>query len=191
MWLAMLCAAGALLIAPVGVGPLHRLDRHGVGVSASEVPVTGISDPHAVATTFDLMAACLRGGLPAGTAALAVSSTAPGDAAGALRTTADLLILGADPEAAWAPVSHVPEIEALARMARRSARSGASLADAVAELAESERLRAEDAAAAAAEKAGVLISGPLGLCFLPAFVCLGIVPVVVGLAGNVLGGGLL
>ena len=76
-------------------------------------------------------------------------------------------------------------------MARRSARSGASLADAVAELAEAERASAEDAAAAAAERAGVLISGPLGLCFLPAFVCLGIVPVVIGLAGNVLGGGLL
>ena len=28
---------------------------------------------------------------------------------------------------------------------------------------------------------------PLGLCFLPAFVCLGIVPVVIGLAGEVLG----
>ncbi len=26
----------------------------------------------------------------------------------------------------------------------------------------------------------VLIAGPLGLCFLPAFVCLGIVPVVAG-----------
>jgi hypothetical protein len=37
----------------------------------------------------------------------------------------------------------------------------------------------------------VLISGPLGLCFLPAFVCLGIVPVIAGLAGRVLGGGLL
>ena len=108
-----------------------------------------------------------------------------------MRTTADLLSLGADPEVSWAPVAALPEIEPLARMARRSARSGASLADAVAELAEAERASAEDAAAAAAERAGVLISGPLGLCFLPAFVCLGIVPVVIGLAGNVLGGGLL
>jgi hypothetical protein len=28
----------------------------------------------------------------------------------------------------------------------------------------------------------VLITGPLGLCFLPAFFCLGVLPVVVGLA---------
>jgi len=40
--------------------------------------------------------------------------------------------------------------------------------------------------AAAARKVGVLAVAPLGLCFLPAFVCLGIVPVVVGLASQVL-----
>ena len=48
---------------------------------------------------------------------------------------------------------------------------------------------AADAARAAAERASVLIAGPLGLCYLPAFVCLGIVPVVVGLAGDVLRSG--
>jgi hypothetical protein len=33
----------------------------------------------------------------------------------------------------------------------------------------------------------VLIGGPLGLCcYLPTFLCLGIVPVVAGLAGDVL-----
>jgi hypothetical protein len=46
-------------------------------------------------------------------------------------------------------------------------------------------------AAATAERAAVLIAGPLGLCFLPAFVCLGIVPVVAGLAGHLLQSGLL
>jgi hypothetical protein len=32
---------------------------------------------------------------------------------------------------------------------------------------------------------------PLGLCFLPAFILLGIVPVVAGLAGDIFGSGLL
>ncbi|WP_174555457.1 type II secretion system F family protein, partial [Nocardia xishanensis] len=82
-------------------------------------------------------------------------------------------------------------IDSLARMARRSARSGASLAVAVGELADQHRRAVEDAAAARAERAGVLVGGPLGLCFLPAFLCLGIVPVVIGLAGRVLEGGLL
>jgi hypothetical protein len=59
------------------------------------------------------------------------------------------------------------------------------------ELAEQSRHDAADEASASAERASVLIAGPLGLCYLPAFVCLGIVPVVAGLAGDVLGSGIL
>ena len=43
-----------------------------------------------------------------------------------------------------------------------------------------------DAAEARAQRAGVLIAAPLGLCFLPAFLVLGVAPVVIGLAGEVL-----
>ncbi|MCV7172813.1 type II secretion system F family protein, partial [Mycobacterium manitobense] len=53
------------------------------------------------------------------------------------------------------------------------------------------RSAAADAAGAAAERASVLIAAPLGLCYLPAFLCLGIVPVVAGLAGDVLQTGVL
>lgn len=77
------------------------------------------------------------------------------------------------------------------RLARRSACSGSALAQGVAELAEQSRQEAMHAATAAAERAGVLIAGPLGLCFLPAFILLGVVPVVAGLAGQVFSGGLL
>jgi pilus assembly protein TadC len=83
------------------------------------------------------------------------------------------------------------DADALLRLARRSASSGAALAQGVAELADHSRHEAADAASAAAERASVLIAGPLGLCYLPAFVCLGIVPVVAGLAGDVLGSGIL
>ncbi|MGA3256827.1 MAG: type II secretion system F family protein, partial [Mycobacterium sp.] len=83
------------------------------------------------------------------------------------------------------------QTDALLRLARRSASSGSALADGVADLADQSRDAAAHAATAAAERAGVLIAGPLGLCFLPAFVCLGIVPVVAGLAADVLQSGLL
>lgn len=152
----------------------------------------GGADPLAVSTTFDLLAACLRAGLPLATAAAAVAPDAPRPLDQSLRKAADLMSLGADPAVAWTTsAAPDPATESLARMARRSARSGASLAVAIAELAEQRRNSVADAAAARAERAGVLIAGPLGLCFLPAFVCLGIVPVVIGLAGRVLGGGLL
>ncbi|WP_020110973.1 type II secretion system F family protein [Rhodococcus sp. 114MFTsu3.1] len=187
--IAMLCAAAALITAPVDRSALGRVV--GEGGVAEKSATTTVVDRHAVATCFDMMAACLAGGLSAGAAARAVSTMAPPDVSTALRTTADLLGLGADPDDAWKAVGALPEVEALARMARRSSRSGASFADAVVELADSERASAEDAAAAEAERAGVLVSGPLGLCFLPAFVCLGIVPVVIGLASSVLGGGVL
>jgi pilus assembly protein TadC len=131
------------------------------------------------------------------TAAAATAVSAPPKLARVLRRAADLLALGADPTVAWSisPETGTSTVDvqtdALLRLARRSASSGAALADGVAGLADQSRHDAAHTAAAAAERAGVLIAGPLGLCFLPAFVCLGIVPVVAGLAGDVLQSGLL
>ncbi|OBH24267.1 hypothetical protein A5692_05325 [Mycobacterium sp. E342] len=153
-------------------------------------------DPLAVASCFDVLAVCLGAGMAVATAASAAASCAPPELARVLRRAADLLALGADPVAAWT-VTAGPradpadaQVEALLRLARRSAASGAALAEGVAELADQSRHNAAHAATATAERAGVLIAGPLGLCFLPAFVCLGIVPVVAGLASRVLQSGL-
>lgn len=149
---------------------------------------TGI-DPLDVAAAYDLFAICLRAGLPVRSAGAAVAVSLPSELAEPLRRAIDLLGLGADAEQAWHELESTPgALVDLAVLARRSARSGASMAEGLAELAIQTRAQAEDAALAAAERAGVKISGPLGLCFLPAFVCLGIAPVVIGLAGSVLGG---
>jgi pilus assembly protein TadC len=154
-------------------------------------------DPLAVASSLDVLAACLEAGMAVSTAAAATAASAPPKLARALRRVADLLALGADPTVAWSisPDTGTSTVDmqtdALLRLARRSASSGAALAGGVAELADQSRHDAAHTAAAAAERAGVLIAGPLGLCFLPAFVCLGLVPVVAGLAGDVLQSGLL
>ncbi|MGH3435756.1 MAG: type II secretion system F family protein [Sciscionella sp.] len=139
-----------------------------------------------LASTWDLLAACLRAGLPVPAAIRAVAVRAPGPADAALLRTADLLALGADPVAAWAPALDCEQTVALARGARRTARSGSALADMASALAISVRDAAGDAAEASSARAGVLITGPLGLCFLPAFLCLGVVPVVIGLASRLL-----
>jgi len=130
--------------------------------------------------------------VPAATAAAAPA--APVRLGAVLRRAADLLALGADPEIAWSAQSGSGADDdaacvALMRLARRSAASGTALAQGVTELAEQARHDAVHAASAAAGRASVLIAGPLGLCFLPAFVCLGIVPVVVGLAADVFSSG--
>jgi pilus assembly protein TadC len=157
----------------------------------------GGPDPLAVASSLDVLAVCLRAGMAVSTAAAATAASAPPKLGAVLRRAADLLALGSDPVVAWSvspdqtPDSVDKQIDSLLRLARRSASSGAALADGVAELADQSRHDAAQAATATAERAGVLIAGPLGLCFLPAFVCLGIVPVVAGLAGDVLQSGLL
>lgn len=146
-------------------------------------------DPFAAASALDVFAVCLSAGMTVSAAAAATAGCAPPGLATLMRRASDLLALGADPDTAW----QVPDDDgdqgcaALARLARRSAASGAALARGVEELAEQQRRNAVHAAAAAAERAGVLIAGPLGLCFLPSFVCLGIVPIVAGLAGEMFG----
>ena len=150
-------------------------------------------DKLATASALDVLSVCLSAGMSVPAATAATATSAPPRLATVLRRAADLLALGADPDTAWAlPVDDAGATgEALARLARRSASSGSALAQGIADLAEQARQEATHAAAAAAERASVLVAGPLGLCFLPAFVCLGIVPVVAGLADDVFGSVLL
>jgi pilus assembly protein TadC len=191
-WAALFLAA-ALLIGADSVRVRSR---------AAPAPVTRVhtrrvhtDDPLAAASTFDLFSACLAAGMAVSTAAAAATGSAPPSLAPMLRRAAELLALGADPARAWAGGGDVvpqgKNAEALLRLARRSAASGSALADGVAELAVHARHDAAAAADAVAERASVLVAGPLGLCYLPAFLCLGVIPVVAGLAGDVLGSGLL
>ena len=184
IWAAVLLAA-ALVIAD---------DRWRVLVRAGAVPparaaevVDARADPLAVAAALDVFAACLSSGMAVGTAAAATAPTAPRHLSDVLTRASELLALGADAGLAWAdPDTRDRHVDALTRLARRSAASGAALAQGVAELADQSRQDAGDAARAAGERASVLIAGPLGLCYLPAFVCLGVLPVVMGLAVDVL-----
>jgi hypothetical protein len=65
----------------------------------------------------------------------------------------------------------------------RAAEGGAPVAAAVSRLAADARADARARGEQAARRVGVLAVAPLGLCFLPAFVLLGVVPVIAGLAG--------
>lgn len=188
---ALLLAVAALL----GVGRSGMLLRRGAHGDRRAEPVSRrpSADPLAAASALDVMAVCLSAGMTVCAAASATAASAPPQLRSILLRAADLLRLGADPDTAWSvgAGNADPASEALVRLARRSAQSGSALALGVAELAERSRQDAAHAASAAAERAGVLIAGPLGLCFLPAFVCLGVVPVVAGLAGDVFSVGLL
>ncbi|MFC5286765.1 type II secretion system F family protein [Actinokineospora guangxiensis] len=137
---------------------------------------------HSGAAAYDLLAACLTAGMPIPTAIRATADHFPPHTGAILRETADLLALGAAPPEAWARAAEHPDTARFARSARRSARAGTALADVARGLAERTREQAADAGDARAQRAAVMIAAPLALCFLPAFLCLGIVPVVVGMA---------
>jgi pilus assembly protein TadC len=117
----------------------------------------------------------------------AVTEGAAGPAGPALRRTAELLALGADPTQAWQPALECTATARLARAARRSGRSGTALADSLTRLAVEVRAGAREQSEARAQRAGVLIAAPLGLCFLPAFLAIGVIPVLIGLAAGLMG----
>lgn len=164
----------------VGAGGTWWLRRAGSG--ATRAP----AHPLVCAATWDLLAACLRAGQPVAYAVAAVAGRLPGPGGAALRRVGELLALGADADQAWEPAMATPVTAPLAKAARRTARSGTALAQSAADLAAAARAAADDEAEARAARAGVLVTVPLGVCFLPAFLCLGVAPVIVGLAGRLL-----
>ena len=145
-------------------------------------------DP-ALPLVLDLLAAALRAGRPVADAVELAAAAARAETADALARVARLLRLGADPAAAWQAIA-APDragVAALIPVAIRSAVSGAKLAAAAQRLAAELRADRRAAAAARAQRAGVFAMAPLAACFLPSFVCLGIVPTVVGVAAGALG----
>lgn len=135
---------------------------------------------------LDVVASLLRAGAPVALALERASSLAPAPLVGAVREVAGLVRLGASPAQAWAPLDHTA-LRELALLARRSSDSGVRLAEQTSRLAAEMRQQCADRSQAAARRAGVWAMAPLGLCFLPAFFCLGVLPVIIGLGRGVLG----
>ncbi|MCX2182246.1 type II secretion system F family protein [Streptomyces sp. SKN60] len=136
----------------------------------------------------DLLAACASAGAPPGESAEAVGRSLGGPVGERLVRTAAELRLGGEPAEVWRRFGAIPGAEGLARCLERAASSGAPAADAVARHAEGLRAARARTAAARAQRAQVLITAPVGLCFLPAFLAVGVAPVVIGLASGLLGG---
>lgn len=130
----------------------------------------------------DLLAATLASGaaVQRSIAAVAHASTPPASLE-LLRVVA-ALDLGASPARAWQEAMAAPELRRVSAAFERSAVSGAPIAEVLKSLARDERRRRRSAVEVAARSAGVRAVAPLAACFLPAFVLLGIVPVVASMA---------
>jgi pilus assembly protein TadC len=135
---------------------------------------------------LDLLGGVLRAGLPVGAAVRLVAGAVGGPLGARLTQVGEELARGATPALAWTPVTRLPGGGRLAAAVVRAADSGAALASAFSRLADDLRGAAVSRAQARAQRAGVLLVLPLGLCFLPAFVVAGVVPVIVAVLGDVL-----
>ena len=176
---------GLLLGVAVAIGGPRALDRL-EPQSVRDERVRLLAD---LPLVLDLLAACLAGGAPLPAAVRAVAAAVGGPAGRRLDTVVSLLAVGAPPSDAWAALAGTDQDDPLAPAARalaRAADGGAPVAAAVSRLAVEARAAARSQGEQAARRVGVLVVAPLGLCFLPAFVLLGVVPVVAGLAGPLL-----
>jgi hypothetical protein len=168
-------AAGAGLAAAVAVDRVLRRSGGGpVDDGARDLPVA-----------CDLLAVCLAAGTPLGPAVAAVATAVPGPLGDQLDHVGALYRLGAAPRQAWSGVP--PAVAPLARVLVRAGESGSSVVPALQRLAGDLRSAQRAAVEAAVRRAGVWVLAPLGACFLPAFLCLGVVPMVLGIAADVFG----
>jgi Flp pilus assembly protein TadB len=128
----------------------------------------------------DLLAACSEVGLPLDRALVVVAASLPGPVGDELGRVAARLALGMDPVAEWHRVAQNSALAPLARTVLRSLESGAPLATGLARLAHDRRRDLRTRGQVRARQVGVQAAGPLGVCFLPAFMLIGVVPTVVG-----------
>ncbi|HEX6247924.1 MAG TPA: type II secretion system F family protein [Nocardioidaceae bacterium] len=134
----------------------------------------------------DLLAVALAAGASPTTALAAVADAVEGPVAGELEVARRGLELGRDPVRVWQEVADLPGLAPLGRSMSRAVETGASVSEALHRLADDLHARAGQAAEARARRVGVRAAAPLGLCLLPGFVLVGVVPLVAATVGSLL-----
>ncbi len=141
-----------------------------------------------VVHVVDLLGAAVTAGAAPAYALHEVTSLLDGAGAEELHRWSRRLRWGSEPTDVWADMATHPQLGRLGQVLLRSAVSGAPVAESLARLAEDERDRHRGQVEARVRQIEVKAAAPLGLCLLPAFVLLGIVPLVAGsVTGLVLG----
>jgi pilus assembly protein TadC len=128
---------------------------------------------------LDLLAATLTAGLPLRLATAAVVRACPGPVADTLASVLRQIDLGVSDVEAWRTLIRHPQWGAVAADLARSVESGTMLTGSLSVHADEARAERAAAVEIAARQVGVRSVLPLMLCFIPAFLLLGIVPTVV------------
>ncbi|GAA4827083.1 type II secretion system F family protein [Garicola koreensis] len=137
------------------------------------------------AVLLDLTAALLSAGVGIEAALSRLADTVPG--AGRLARVHHALSAGAGWEQAVEPVTGHPELSAFCEHLSFAYATGAPSASMLRAAAAQARAQRRHGAERRAEELGVKMMLPLGACFLPAFILLGVVPVVLSMLPDSLG----
>ncbi|WP_037682703.1 type II secretion system F family protein [Streptomyces griseus] len=186
-WFVVGGVAGVVVGVAAAVGLWRwRLRREAVGLAKE---AEGAEAARQLPLAADLVAACIAAGAGPVIAAQAVGEALDGPVGEALARGAAEVRLGGEPGEAWRRLAAIQGAGALARLLERADVSGLPAAGPVARLAADARADWARTATARARRAAVMVTAPVGLCFLPAFIAVGVLPVVIGLAGEAMGGG--
>lgn len=134
----------------------------------------------------DLLVVCLTAGRPISSAAGVVGEAVGGPLAHELRRVNARIELGGHPLSVWSDAGRDPALAPLARALVRALDTGSPPAASLSSLADDLRRDRRAMAEESARRVAVRSAGPLGLCFLPAFVLVGVVPTIIGAFGTVL-----
>jgi Flp pilus assembly protein TadB len=135
-------------------------------------------------TGVDLLASCLDAGAAPESALVSVSHALGGPVGEEFLGIHHRLEVGVDPAQVWRTVAAHPQLGDLGRAVGRAHQTGAPVGEAVHRLAEELRDRARADVEERARSIEVKAAAPLGVCLLPAFVVLGVVPMVAGVFGS-------
>ena len=171
------------------VGPLVAVASHRFigGLEPAAVRQRRLRIAAELPLAVDLLVVCLSAGQPVGAATSVVAEAVGGPLGTDLGLVGARVELGGDPLAVWSGLSRDPTLGTLARAVTRSLDTGTPVAESLSQLAADLRLERRAAADETARRVAVHSAGPLGLCFLPAFVLVGIVPTIVGAFHTLLG----
>ena len=160
--------AASLVVAAVAAGA--RLLRRAKPTAPSEL-----------ALTLDVLGGCLAAGASMPSALRAARTVSTDRVSTVFDVVAVALQGGQDPDTTWARVgAEVPELAAVGRLCARAASTGAPVAAELHRMAASHRTAINARRHRQLQRASVWLVLPLGSCFLPAFVLVGVVPLVVG-----------
>jgi Flp pilus assembly protein TadB len=178
-------APGVLLSAAVGGAVWWRSSQWEPAAARRRRALLAADLPHVV----DLLVATLAAGAAPGEALARVVRVTGTPTDEELRIWLSRLRLGADPVSVWSSMARHPELGRLGAALQRSAESGAPVVDALGRLATELRAAHRAEVEARVRQVEVKAAVPLATCLLPAFVLVGVVPLVAGsVTGLIVGG---